>query len=230
MKNTCVKIGFIGLGPRAETLLATLRNFSADECRVTAVCDINPERIKFVLDLFAQHGLPLPTPYSDHKALLADKEVEAVLIPTSWNSHLSIAKDAMAAGKYAGIEVGGASSVEELWQLVHNAEAFGGSCMMLENCCYGRNELLVTNLVRKGLFGEIVHCSCGYEHDIAWELVDEKGCMCERGFQNLKRNGDLYPTHGLGPLAKILNINRGNRFLSIASFASATVSTLSGTS
>ena len=220
MNNTAVKLGVIGLGPRAETLFATLRGFSQEEVQITAVCDINPERNKFTCELFQKNGLPVPKVYSDHKALLADKDVDAVLIPTSWNSHLGIATDAMKAGKYAGIEVGGASSIEELWQLVRNAEEFGGSCMMLENCCYGRNELLVMNLVRKGLFGEIVHCACGYEHDIAYELMDENGCTCERGFQNLRRNGDLYPTHGLGPLAKILNINRGNRFLSIASFAS----------
>ena len=220
MNNTAVKLGVIGLGPRAETLFATLRGFPQEECQITAVCDINPERNKFTCELFQKHDLPVPKVYTDHKALLADKDVDAVLIPTSWNSHLGIATDAMKAGKYAGIEVGGASSIEELWQLVRNAEEFGGSCMMLENCCYGRNELLVMNLVRKGLFGEIVHCSCGYEHDIAYELMDETGCICERGFQNLRRNGDLYPTHGLGPLAKILNINRGNRFLSIASFAS----------
>ena len=220
MSSSTVKLGVIGLGPRAETLLATLRNFSQDECRVTAVCDINPARNEKICGIFKANGLPVPVTYTDHRALLADKEVEAVLIPTSWNSHLAIAKDAMAAGKYAGIEVGGASSVEELWQLVHNAEQFGGSCMMLENCCYGRNEMLAMNMVRQGLFGEIVHCSCGYEHDIAYELVDENGCMNERGWQNYQRNGDLYPTHGLGPIAKILNINRGNRFLSISSFAS----------
>ena len=220
MNNNTVKLGVIGLGPRAETLLATLRDFSQEECCVTAVCDINPERVNFTCELFRKNNLPIPAVYSKHTELLADKNVDAVLIPTSWNSHLAIAKDAMKAGKYAGIEVGGASSVEELWQLVHNAEEFGGSCMMLENCCYGRNELMVMDLVRKGLFGEIVHCSCGYEHDIGAELVGEERSGTERAVHNLKRNCDLYPTHGLGPIAKILNINRGNRFLSICSFAS----------
>ena len=220
MDTKTVKLGVIGLGPRAETLLATLRSFSQEECCITAVCDVKPERIEFIRDLFKKNDLPVPVGYAKHTDLLADKNVDAVLIPTSWNSHLAIARDAMKAGKYAGIEVGGASSVEELWQLVHNAEIYGGSCMMLENCCYGRTELLVTNLVRLGLFGEIVHCSCGYEHDIAYELMDKKGICCERGFQNYRRNGDLYPTHGLGPIAKILNINHGNRFLSISSFAS----------
>ena len=91
--------------------------------------------------------------------------------------------------------------------------------MMLENCCYGHNELLALNLARKGLFGELVHCSCGYEHDLAY-----MACKVEQGFEralhNLQRNCDLYPTHGLGPIAKILRINRGNRFLSLTSTAS----------
>ena len=145
--------------------------------------------------------------------------MDAVLVPTSWNSHLPIACDAMRMGKYVGIEVGGAASTEELWQLVHASESTGVSCMMLENCCYGRNELLVLNMVRKGMFGELIHCACGYEHDLS-----EMACNIEQGHEraihNLRRNGDLYPTHGLGPSAKILRINRGNRFLSLTSTAS----------
>ena len=219
MKNI-VKIGVIGLGPRAETLLATLRSLPQNECQVTAVCDLNTERIEKICNIFKANSLTVPAVYTDYKKLIADPEVQAVLIPTSWNSHLAIAADVMKAGKYAAIEVGGAASLDELWQLVHNSENFGGKCMMLENCCYGRNELMVLNMVRQGLLGEIVHCSCGYEHDIAYELVDENGCTSERAMHNLKRNGDLYPTHGLGPIAKILNINNGNRFLSISSFAS----------
>ena len=220
MNNSAVKIGVIGLGPRAETLLATLRSLPQDECQVTAICDLNTERIEKICNIFKANSLVVPAAYTDYKKLIADPEVQAVLIPTSWNSQLAIAADVMKAGKYAAIEVGGAASLDELWQLVHNSENFGGKCMMLENCCYGRNELMVLNMVRQGLLGEIVHCSCGYEHDIAYELVDENGCTSERAIHNLKRNGDLYPTHGLGPIAKILNINNGNRFLSISSFAS----------
>jgi predicted dehydrogenase len=181
---------------------------------------LNTERIEKICNIFKANSLVVPAVYTDYKKLIAAPEVQAVLIPTSWNSHLAIAADVMKAGKYAAIEVGGAASLDELWQLVHNSENFGGKCMMLENCCYGRNELMVLNMVRQGLLGEIVHCSCGYEHDIAYELVDENGCTSERAMHNLKRNGDLYPTHGLGPISKILRINRGNRFLTITSTAS----------
>lgn len=214
-----VKVGIIGLGARTEVLLASIFALSK-EAEVTAVCDLSEERINKILEIFAKHGKAKPATYKNYHDLLSDSQVEAVLVPTSWNSHLPIARDAMAAGKYVGIEVGGASSTEELWQLVHASESTGVSCMMLENCCYGRNELLVTNLVRKGLFGELIHCECGYEHDLSYDLVRDTGRRMERAIQNQFRNCDLYPTHGLGPIAKILRINRGNRFLSLVSMAS----------
>mgnify|MGYP000854161149 CR=1 FL=1 len=213
-----VRIGIIGLGPRGETLLASILAMTG-EVEIVAVCDLQETRISKILGILAKAGKAQPKVFSNYMEMLALPELEGVLIPTSWNSHLQIARDALAQGKYAGIEVGGATSLDELWQLVHAAEATGVSCMMLENCCYGHNELLALNLARKGLFGELVHCSCGYEHDLAY-----MACEVERGFEralhNLHRNCDLYPTHGLGPIAKILRINRGNRFVSLTSTAS----------
>ena len=213
-----VKLGMIGLGARAETLLATLQHMRQLDIEVSAICDVNPERIKCILSIFESRNIPAPDQYTDYHALIAADNVDAVLIPTSWNSHLKIAEDAMKQGKYAGIEVGGASSTEELWHLVNAAESTGVSCMMLENCCYGRNELMALNLVRQGLFGELIHCSCGYEHDLS-EIARPENCT-ERSIHNLRRCGDLYPTHGIGPIAKILRINRGNRFVSLTSTAS----------
>ena len=213
-----VNLGMIGLGARGETLLATLFAFPEDEVSVSAVCDVRPERVKRILDIFSGHRRPAPLVFDDYRQLVSSDAVDAVLIPTSWNSHLKIAEEAMRRGKYAGIEVGGASSLDELWQLVRAAESTGVSCMMLENCCYGRNELLSLNLARKGLFGELIHCECGYEHDLS-EMA-RMGNREEREAHNFRRNGDLYPTHGIGPVAKILRINRGNRFLSLTSTAS----------
>lgn len=211
-----VKLGIIGLGARAETLLATI-SCIPEEIKVTAICDIQQERIDKLSGCCLKYGMDKPLEFTDYHKLLSSDEVQAVLIPTSWNSHFKIAAAALNAGKYAGIEVGGASSIDELWQLVHGCEATGVSCMMLENCCYGRNELMVLNLVRQGLFGEIIHCTCGYEHYLADRLSLAQE---ERSQHNIARCGDLYPTHGLGPIAKILNINHGNRFLTISSFAS----------
>ena len=215
-----VKIGMIGLGPRTETLLASIFVLAQrGEVEVTAVCDLQTARIDKIHGIFDKHQVRRPAAYTDYHQLIADPNVDAVLVPTSWNSHLTIAGDAMRMGKYVGIEVGGAASTEELWQLVHASESTGVSCMMLENCCYGRDELMVLNMVRQGMFGELIHCACGYEHDLSDMAckIEEKQ---ERSIHNLRRNGDLYPTHGLGPIAKILGINRGNRFLSLTSTAS----------
>ena len=218
MKKT-VNVGIVGLGGRAETLLATIFCFDRADVLVTAVCDVAPERAERILKIMKEHDYPMPKVYLDYREMIASDRVDAVLVPTSWNSHLSIAEEAMKHGKYAGIEVGGASSLDELWHLVRAAESTGVSCMMLENCCYGRNELLCLNLARKGLLGELIHCECGYEHDIS-EMALKDGKRAEREVHNFKRNADLYPTHGIGPVAKILRINRGNRFLTLTSTAS----------
>ena len=216
MDETTVRIGIIGLGARAETLLVSI--FQLPGVEVAAVCDVDPERIAKIEAIFDRNGTPRPKSFTDFRAFLDAPAVEAVFVPTSWNSHLTIAYEALKRGKYVGIEVGGASSVEELWRLVRASEETGTPCMMLENCCYGRNELMVLNMVRQGLFGELVYCECGYEHDLscmAWEQDKRR----ERAIHNRFRNGDLYPTHGVGPIAKILRINRGNRFLTISSHA-----------
>ena len=214
-----LNLGIVGLGARAQGLLYTIARMK-DEVRLTAICDTRPEQVSVFMERVDKLGVPRPKVCSGHKELAALPEVEAVLIPTSWNSHLAVARDVMAQGKYAGFEVGGASSLEELWELVRASRQFNGQCMMLENCCYGRDELMALKLARLGYFGEIVHCGCGYQHDLAWKLAEEAETGMERGTHNWKRCADLYPTHGLGPIAKILRINRGNRFLSIVSMAS----------
>ena len=215
----CVKVGLVGLGPRCETLAATLFKFPEAEVAITAICDIRQDRIDFMQGLLAKNSRQKALEFTDYRELAKYGNVDAVLIPTSWNSHLAIAEEMMRHGKYCAIEVGGASSINELWQLVRAAESTGVSCMMLENCCYGRNELLCLNLARKGLLGELIHCECGYEHYIIDEWA-KTGFSTERAVHNLRRNGELYPTHGIGPVAKILRINRGNRFMTLTSTAS----------
>ena len=211
-----VRLGMIGLGPRGESLVAALKGLANVE--VSAICDVRKDRIEKMLGIFRRNGKPAPTAYTDFGKLIADPSVEGVLVPTSWNSHLAIAAEAMAAGKYAAIEVGGASSIDELWKLVHAAEKTGVSCMMLENCCFGRNELMVLNMVRQGLFGETVYAEGGYQHCLA-EMGHGLESRNERSIHNFFRNCDLYPTHQLGPIAKTFDINRGNRFLSLTSSA-----------
>jgi predicted dehydrogenase len=215
-KMKTVKVGVIGLGPRSPAQIIGTKD--AGQAVITAICDCQKDKIAGSLKLMKERGLTRPKTYTDYRALLADKEVEAVLVPSSWNSHLPIARDAMLAGKYVAFEVGGASSMDQLWELVRTSERTRIPCMMLENCCYGRDEMMVMSLVRQGYFGELIYCECGYEHNLS-------GMACaiernhERSLHNLRRNGDLYPTHGLGPVSKILGINRGNRFISLTSTA-----------
>ena len=216
--NKIVKVGIIGLGARTETLLASF--VALDDVEVVAVCDLLEERINKIVGILKKHGKSQPKTFTNYHEMLQFQEVEAVFVPTSWNSHLSIAVDCMEAGKYVAIEVGGAASVDELWRLVHSYEKTGKPCMMLENCCYARNELMVLNMVRQGLFGELIYCEGGYEHCLRKEMSKIENTYEERAFHNLHRNGELYPTHELGPIAKILGINRGNRFLSLTSTAS----------
>ncbi len=217
-KERIVKIGLIGLGARTEVLLVSL--FAIGGVEISAVCDLSEKAIAKIKTIFAANGKIPPDVYKDYRELLQRSDIEAVMIPTSWNAHLPIASETMKAGKYAAIEVGGALSTEELWQLVHASEQTGSPCMMLENCCYARNELMILNMVRQGLFGELIHCAGGYEHDLRDSIAVNVESGFERSLHNRYRNCDLYPTHELGPIAKILDINRGNRFLSLTSTAS----------
>jgi hypothetical protein len=126
----------------------------------------------------------------------------------------------MKAGKYVGVEVGGAYSVDDCWRLVRTYEETGVPCMLMENCCYGRQELLVLNMVKQGLFGDIVHCQGGYRHDLREEITNGRENRHYRLRNYMNRNCENYPTHELGPIAKILGINRGNRMVSLVSMSS----------
>lgn len=215
--NAKAKLGLIGLGPRGKGLMRTLADI--EEIDVVAVCDKDPGFFPDILNIFDEAGLKKPDTYENIRDLLAREDVEGVVIATNWLTHIPIAIEAMKAGKYASMEVGGAASVEECWQLVRTSEETGMPCMMLENCCYGKYELMILNMIKKGLFGEVVHAECGYGHD----LRKIAGHPNNRLYNNMHRNGDLYPTHGAGPIAKMLDINRGNRFVTLTSMASKAV-------
>ena len=143
--------------------------------------------------------------------------LDAVVICSSWETHIPLAVTAMKAGIPVACEVGGAYSVEDCWQLIHTQEQSGTPFMFLENCCFGRNELMVLNMVRQGLFGEIVHCQGGYRHDLRDEVANGWKNRHYRLDNYLRRNCENYPTHELGPIAQVLNINRGNRMLTLVS-------------
>lgn len=215
----CINIGLIGYGQRGTYLLRDTLLHRTD-IHILAVCDAYEDRAIAAQQVIAEEKGYTPFATVNYKEILAMQQVGAVLVTSSWAGHIQIAIDAMEAGKYVGIEVGGAYSVDECWQLVHAYERTKIPCMMMENCCYGRNELLILNMVRQGLFGEVVHCQGGYKHDLRDEISKGEELRHYRLSNYKNRNCENYPTHELGPISRVLNINRGNRLVSLSSFAS----------
>jgi hypothetical protein len=213
-----VRLGVIGLSGRGYMLLRTV--LPMKDVQVTAVCDLYEDRQQRAVQEVEKVTGKAPFSTADYKDILAREDVDAVIVSTSWADHVHIAVDAMKAGKYVGVEVGGAYSIDECWELVRTYEETGVPCMMLENCCYGREELMVLNMVKKGLFGEVIHCQGGYRHDLREEIANGRENRHYRLVNYMHRNCENYPTHELGPIAKILDINRGNRMLSLVSVAS----------
>lgn len=218
MKET-IKIGVIGLGCRGLSLLETVM-LPQQDVEVIAVCDIYKDRREKAVQMVEKGKGTTPFSTENYKEIFAMKEVDAVILATAWEYHINLACEAMQAGKYVGMEVGGAYSIEDCWKLIRTYEQTKIPCMMLENCCYGRDELLILNMVRQGIFGEIVHCEGGYCHDLRKEISFGRENRHYRFRNYLNRNGENYPTHELGPIAKILNINHGNRMLTLSSTAS----------
>ena len=214
-----LNVGVIGLGNRGSNLLENCI-LPQPGVRVLAVCDNYEDRREKGVQLVTAAGQPAPRAAADYREVLAMPEIDAVVIMASWESHLNLACDAMRAGKYTAVEVAGAYSVEDCWKLVRTHEETGVPCMMLENCCFGRDELMVLNMVRRGLFGEVVHCQGGYRHDLREEVSTGREMRHYRFRNYLYRNCENYPTHELGPIANVLDINRGNRMLTLVSVAS----------
>lgn len=210
--------GFIGLGGRGRGMLKEL--LGVEGVKVSAVCDVYEDRAKLGSEIVEEITGKAAEYYLDYKELLKRDDLKAVVICTTWITHCQIAIDAMKAGKHAAMEVGGAASVEECWQMVRVSEDTGKICMIIENCCYDRNEMAVYNMAKKGIFGEIIHLEGGYRHDLREEICHGREIRHGRLYNFMKRNGELYPTHQLGPIAKLIDINRGNRFLTLCSMAS----------
>ncbi len=236
LKNSKLRLGFVGLGLRGVLHLQNSLNRS--DVEITAICDTDPKRLeisrKMISDAGWKKALEFGKNAYDYRNLLELKDVDAVIISTPWLWHTPMTVDAMNAGKYAGVEVSAATSMKECWDLVETHENTGTHLMILENVNYRRDVLAVMNMVRQDVFGELLHFRCGYQHDLR-EVKFNNGkqpygggvlfgpeAMSEaqwRTQHSLKRNADLYPTHGIGPVAAYANINRGNRFVSLSSHA-----------
>lgn len=214
-----LKIGVVGLGGRGTSLLEAVM-IPMEDISIIGVCDKYEDRRTHAAQMVKEKKGNEPLCTADYREILALDELDALVVTTSWADHLQPAIDAMKAGKRVAMEVGGAYSLDQLWQLVHTSEETGIPCMMLENCCYGRDELMVRNMVEQGVFGEIVHCQGGYHHDLRSEISFGRENRHYRLDNYKNRNCENYPTHELGPIAKILNINHGNRMISLSSVAS----------
>jgi len=227
-----VRIGFIGVGGRGRSHLNNI--LKRDDVLVPAICDIDPVAIEKSLNMISKAGYKKPAVFTGSVYafldLLARDDVDGVIIATPWVWHTKMAVSAMKAGKYAGVEVSAANTMAECWDLVNTYEATGVPVMIMENVCYRRDVMAVLNMVRQGVFGELLHARCGYRHDLRGIKFNPgvtfgKGAIGEarwRTQHSITRNGDLYPTHGVGPIATMMNINRGNRFLSLTSHATKT--------
>lgn len=218
MKNK-LKVGVVGLGGRGQGLIDWVM-YTMKDIDVVAVCDVYEDRVETAKQHAKKKRKTIPAGYSDYNDLIADERVEAVIVSSSWASHTPIALAAMRAGKPVGVEVGGAYTMEECWDIVNCYEETGVPYMMLENCCYGEYELAVLGMVKQGIFGDVVHCSGGYKHDLRHEVTFGKANRHYRLEEYKKRNCENYPTHEIGPIAKVLGINYGNRFVSLTSTAS----------
>lgn len=234
-KDAKVRLGFIGVGLRGQSHLELALNRADTE--VVAICDVQQHMIDRSLNLVTKSGKPKPQvildgPYG-YKKLLENKDIDAVIISTPWEWHTVMCLDAMNAKKYVGCEVITGMTIEECWQLVHTSERTGMPLMMLENVCYRRDVMAVLNMVRQNVFGELIHLQGGYQHDLrAVKFNTGSGAsgaeFGEKAFSEAQwrtqhsvyRDGDLYPTHGIGPIAMMIDINRGNRFTQLVSYSS----------
>jgi predicted dehydrogenase len=210
-----VRIGLIGLGMRGADTLERL--LEVDGVEITAICDVLPDRVEKCKKVVKDKGRKEPAGYSngedDWMNLCKRDDVDLVYSCTPWYLHTPACLFAMKQGKHAATEVPAATTLEDCWELVNTSEATQRHCMMLENCCYDFFELTTLNMARQGIFGEIMYTECAYDHDLRWLKFDkDKGYYDMWRLQYAKNhNGNLYPTHGLGPVAQILGINQGDR-------------------
>ena len=220
-----VRIGLIGVGARGSGAVSRLAKFQ--DVEVVALCDLFEERTKGGQATLMRNGRkPAQLFFGSENAWkkLVELDLDLIYICTPWQLHTPMAVLAMANGKHAAVEVPAATTLEECWQLVEVSEKTRRHCMMMENCCYGDTELFALNLIRNGQMGETVHGECAYIHDLRSLKFAKENAGGYQGQWRLQemlhRNGNLYPTHGLGPICQMMNVNRGDRLDYLSSMSS----------
>ncbi|MFF0474688.1 Gfo/Idh/MocA family protein [Streptomyces sp. NPDC004284] len=219
--RSTVRVGIVGYGNRGAGMIG---NFLAlPWVRVVAVCDPVREKAERASAAVVAAGQPAPALYThgadDYENLCTRTDLDFVYVATPWEAHFPIARAAMLGGKHVGVECPVAMELTELWELVDLSEQTRRHCMQLENCCYGRNEMRVLRMAHAGKFGELLHGAGAYNHDLRELLFSPtyyEGPW--RRTWHTKLRGDLYPNHGFGPVATYMDVNRGDRALSISSF------------
>lgn len=217
-----VRVGIIGVGGRGTGLLGDL--LAIPDVQVKAICDIVRDKVLNAQRMVVGAGQPNPEGYwaseTDYENLCERDDLDLIYIATPWDWHVPMAVSGMLGGKHVGVEVPAATTLKDCWKLVDTSEKTRKHCVMLENVCYGYSEMMVLNMVRSGLFGELTHGEAAYIHDLRGLLFGTGGEALWRREAHIKRNGNLYPTHGLGPVAQYMGINRGDKFDVLVSLSS----------
>jgi len=221
-----VRAGMIGFAGRGWGHLVNLLMLEGAE--VMALCELKADALEKGAQLAVDKGRPRPALYgpdrNDYLRMLERDDIDVVFIATDWNTHAPMAVQAMQAGKHTFLEVPAAVTTDQCWELVETSEKTRLNCMMLENVCYGREELMVLNMVKQGVLGTLLHGEAAYIHDLRAQMHDHGNTIGTwRTLHYAERNGNLYPTHGLGPIAQYMNINRGDRFDRLVSMSSLAV-------
>jgi len=214
------RLALIGTGGRGTNLL---ENLLAADAQVVALCDVVQEKADHASSLVVAAGQKKPDLYTDgphaFETMLGRQDIDLVIIATPWNWHAEMAIFAMKHGKDAAVEVPAVTTIEDCWKIVKTSEETRKHCMMLENCCYGYNETLILRMVHAGKLGDLLYGEGAYLHDLREELFSNAGEGLWRRTEHTKRDGNLYPTHGLGPVANYMGIQRGDRFGHIVSMS-----------
>ncbi|MEY3368570.1 MAG: hypothetical protein RI973_1725 [Bacteroidota bacterium] len=226
-KLETVRIAVIGVGARGPSHLMFAADLPGTE--IVAVCDLYEDLAKKWSEEVRKKGAgkrhrKVATYYGDEnqwRKMLTETRPDMVFIATDWNSHATMAIEAMRQGAHAFVEVPLAVTLQEMWDIVDTSEQTQRHCMMMENVNYAREELMYLNMCRLGLIGDILHGEAAYIHELRWQMNEvERGTGSWRTLHYAKRNGNLYPTHGLGPVAQYMSLGRGeDNFDSIVSFS-----------
>jgi hypothetical protein len=218
-----VRLGIVGVGLRGTS---TLGEFLAiDKVVVNAVCDIVKEKCLRAGQMIEKAGQKAPAIYCngerDFENLSSRADLDFIYIATPWEWHVPQILAGLNNGKHVGTEVPAAYTVDDCWKIVDASEKMRRHCLIMENCCYDHSEMMVLNMVRAGLFGELVHGECAYNHDLREILFENANEGLWRRRHHTLRDSNLYPTHGLGPMANYMNINRGDKFDHMISMSSS---------